>query len=877
DSIKLDTQSLQTIDATSLDSAVFNIKNNPTTNSFNFNNNGPKGLDLTEGDFLFCAPYNSNCLAFSIDGNGHFQYDPSLEDYFEGTGTSSLTVSGFDIDINTSNLSTRFITIKNASENVVVINYENLGNAKTINLLPGDYNFCAPYNRNCLAFTVDSDGHVDFASALSSIFSGAGTNTLWVTGFDITLQTDGVSSAQFNIKNDTSNGLAIGYDNNGSQSLKVLPGTYNFCAPLNRNCLVFTVESSGLVSFDPNLNKIFSGAGTTTLTITGFEVTLQTSALSSTQFNIMNDTQNSVVLNYNNNGTQSLKVLPGTYHFCAPYSVNCMPFIVSNEGEVSYDPIYEPYFDLLIGSNSQNSELTYDLIVTGVNFTVDTTDLSHSRFNFTGPTIPNWVGGYNNNGTEVINFLPGDYHFCAPYHSNCQLFTVSQGSGTDGIVTYDPVLGPYFTGWGTNTLIVSDMTSSIPGTLDPDFGGVGFSTFDFNTFADSADDLAQDIDDKYVLVGSTRRAENGVFYDDFGLVRFNIDGTLDYSFGDNGKVSTDFNGGADSAHAIVIDQSNRYILAGDAVGSFGLARYLSTGALDTSFGSNGKVMTLFPYLSGASGSTTARALALDQNNKIIVAGSAADSEGNINIALARYNSDGTLDSGFGNSGRVTTSTGNRYSYGRDVIITADNKIIVAGMVNVDNQAPPNFIAIRYNPNGTIDTSFGTNGMFEIDFYGSHDQLKAAAIDENGRIILVGIANTADDQSQGIAIARLNSDGSLDNSFGPDVNGKVFARVENRRSAAADIAIDSLGRIIISGSAYRPPNVGGGWAAVGRFLTNGSIDESFGADGLFFEDIVPEGTESGRAVIIDHEGKIVIAGSHQNRDLTTDFFIAKFNQ
>src|SRR5204862_395505 len=153
---------------------------------------------------------------------------------------------------------------------------------------------------------------------------------------------------------------------------------------------------------------------------------------------------------------------------------------------------------------------------------------------------------------------------------------------------------------------------------------------------------------KIVVAGSARTATLG----DFALVRYNSDGSLDTTFGNGGKVTTDFFGANDSASAVVITGGGKIVVAGVAFSAglpdFALARYNADGSLDSSFGSAGKTVVAF-----AGASAEAMALGLQANGKIIAAGSALSPVG-IDFALARFDASGLLDPAFGTSGKLTT-------------------------------------------------------------------------------------------------------------------------------------------------------------------------------------------------------------------------------
>jgi uncharacterized delta-60 repeat protein len=177
-------------------------------------------------------------------------------------------------------------------------------------------------------------------------------------------------------------------------------------------------------------------------------------------------------------------------------------------------------------------------------------------------------------------------------------------------------------------------------------------------------------------------------------------GDLDATFGTNGQVITAFSGFA-AGNAVAVQSDGKVVVVGEESNDFTVARYSSGGILDSSFGDGGKVTTDF-----SDNSDRAYAVAIQTDGKIIVAGSTGS-----DFALARYNSNGTLDSSFGDGGKVTTnySVSGPGDSGRAVAVQSDGKIVLAGY-SYDSTEYEEFALLRYNSNGILDSSFGSGGI-----------------------------------------------------------------------------------------------------------------------------------------------------------------------
>ena len=320
------------------------------------------------------------------------------------------------------------------------------------------------------------------------------------------------------------------------------------------------------------------------------------------------------------------------------------------------------------------------------------------------------------------------------------------------------------------------------GALDTGFDTDGKVTTDFGSRFEEASGVAIQPDGKIVAAGTS-----GDFsLSDFALARYNGDGSLDSSFDIDGKVTTDF-GSLDQALGVAIQPSGKIVAAGFSgvfpLVDFVLARYNRDGSLDTSFDADGKVTTDF-----GSSSELATSVSIQPDGRIVAAGFSGD-----DFALARYNGDGSLDTSFDTDGKVTTdfgSFGQASEVAHGVAIQPNGKIVAAGF---SGDFPlSDFALARYNGDGSLDTRFDTDGKVTTDF-GSFDQALGVAMEHDGRIVAAG--TSGDFSLLDFALARYNGDGSLDTSF--DTDGKVTTDFGSF-DQASEVAIQPNGRIVAAG-------------------------------------------------------------------------------
>jgi uncharacterized delta-60 repeat protein len=404
------------------------------------------------------------------------------------------------------------------------------------------------------------------------------------------------------------------------------------------------------------------------------------------------------------------------------------------------------------------------------------------------------------------------------------------------------------------------------GDLDPTFGSGGKVTTNFDSF-DRANAVAIQSDGKIVAAGFALTITSN----DFALVRYNSDGSLDASFGAGGKVTTDFFGTRDEAHAVAIQDDGKIVVAGGALSFsvntflFSLARYNSDGSLDASFGTGGKVATNFGNGAGAN------AIAIQSDGKIVIGGGAFLGNGTQNdFALLRYNTNGALDTSFGASGKVTTDFFARDDRVNALAIQGDGKIVAAGVASPMLGAPV-FALARYDDFGNLDPTFDTDGKVTADLFGLAAVANALAIQSDGKIVAAGatfidsvFVNTPLD----FALARYTGNGTPDPTFG--TGGKITTDFFGSTDSANAVVIQSDGKIISAGFAAIPfVSID---FALARYTNGGALDTSFGTGGRVTTAFGQRAFANGAA--IQSDGKIVAAGV-ADATFYTDFALARY--
>ncbi len=394
------------------------------------------------------------------------------------------------------------------------------------------------------------------------------------------------------------------------------------------------------------------------------------------------------------------------------------------------------------------------------------------------------------------------------------------------------------------------------GTLDPSFGTGGMVTTAFASSNDKISSLALQADGKIIAAGGS---DNGTKYD-FAAARYNPDGTLDNTFDGDGKVTTEIGTVHDFAEDVAIQADGKIILAGytgnGMTNYFVVVRYNTDGSLDNSFDSDGKVSHIV-----VPGVNFGESVAIQANGKIVVGGSAG-SGANLDFAVARYNSDGSLDNTFSGDGMLTTAVGSGHDEIQSIAIQPDGKIVVAG--DVHNGSNYDYAVARYNDNGTLDNTFDTDGIQTTAIGLGDDIARAMTIQADGKIVLSGYSDAGG--TNDFSMARYDTNGILNNTFSTD--GKLVTNITTNDDKANAVVIQANEKIMSVGSSGLFPDI---YLAFARYNKDGTIDSYFDGTGTV-TNVFSTSSDDIKDVAIQKDGKIVVAATHGD---TSGFFIVRY--
>jgi uncharacterized delta-60 repeat protein len=428
---------------------------------------------------------------------------------------------------------------------------------------------------------------------------------------------------------------------------------------------------------------------------------------------------------------------------------------------------------------------------------------------------------------------------------------------------------------------LGQVAGAAPGDLDPSFDADGLVLTHFGRIDDDSPGGRSDTgvsvvaqpDGKLVVAGSSNSFDT-FEPGDFALARYNSDGSLDSSFGSGGRVLTDF-GAFDFANTLIVQRDGKLVAGGLSFGEtandvLALARYNQDGSLDATFGSDGRLLMSSLSVPCCIGGNE---LVAEPGGKLVATAISFDAEENRVPTLVRLNPDGSLDASFGSGGVVTDFTGEAQlgSLGA-LVLQPDGKLVVAGQsfeFSANGFTDSIFLA-RFNPNGTLDSTFGSDGRVSTEgpFFNG-----ILVRQPDGKLVAVGVSRNDSGAFSLFTLVRYNSNGSLDASFGS--GGRVVT--DGVGIESGDLVLDPDGNFVAAGEFFVPGTGTGSVFAIARLNPDGSLDASFGAGGRVVTDFSQRSAffrSTPYALAVQPDGKLVAAGS-SNVSGDEDFALARY--
>jgi uncharacterized delta-60 repeat protein len=413
------------------------------------------------------------------------------------------------------------------------------------------------------------------------------------------------------------------------------------------------------------------------------------------------------------------------------------------------------------------------------------------------------------------------------------------------------------------------------GILDDTFGNNGIVVHNNAAGGNSHDggnSIYVDSTGKIYVTGASVNSSNN---QDMVIWRYNSNGSLDNTFGNNGIVVHNNAAGGNSSdygESIYVDSTGKIYVTGFSVNSSNnqdmvIWRYNSNGGLDNTFGNNGIVV--HNNAAGGNSSDYGESIYVDSTGKIYVTGFSVNSSNNQDMVIWRYNSNGSLDNTFGNNGIVVHNNaagGNSSDYGESIYVDSTGKIYVTGF-SVNSSNNQDMVIWRYNEEGKLDKAFGEGGIVVHDNAAGGkgwDGGSSIYVDKEGRIYVTGYSRNSSGNDD-MVIWRYNSNGTLDNSF--DSDGIVVhnnAAGGNNDDVGNSIYVDSTGKIYVTGSSWNGRYDDD--MVIWRYNSNGSLDTSFGNNGIVVHHNAAGGNiyDFGKSIYVDSTGKIYVTGWSWNR-------------
>ncbi len=386
------------------------------------------------------------------------------------------------------------------------------------------------------------------------------------------------------------------------------------------------------------------------------------------------------------------------------------------------------------------------------------------------------------------------------------------------------------------------------GSLDKTFNKNGIQTTNFGFEATQAKSLAIQSDGKIVVAGYSNPH--------FAVARYNTDGSPDTTFSNDGKEITNFETHYFGSKSVFIKSNGKIIIVGSNNNNITLIQFGPDGSLDTAYKNNEN----HPLEYGAE----TVAAAMQKNGKIVVLVKSSYSSYSW---LYRYNNDGSADSTFGKDGKTIIDT---YSSDlSDIAISGDDKIVIGGKVYLSDNNHSDFAIFRFNNNGSPDSTFSGDGKATTHFGGDYEVISSIAVQNDGKLVAVGQTAIANSTTITVAIAKYDTNGRLDNTFG--VDGKLTDYFQQGSTTYNSSLVQKDGKLVVGGSTWNGQDFD---FVLVRYDKNGSLDKTFNTVGY---KIINFGSANDyvNSIAVQKDGKIVAAGSTGNGG-NADFAISRVN-
>ncbi len=408
------------------------------------------------------------------------------------------------------------------------------------------------------------------------------------------------------------------------------------------------------------------------------------------------------------------------------------------------------------------------------------------------------------------------------------------------------------------------------GSLDTTFDGDGKKQVSFGQGDMGFKALPQG-DGKLIVVGVS--SGSSISSNKVALARLNPNGSLDTTFSGDGKVTTDPSSYLDHASSAALQGDGKVLVVGDrfhtsnySTVGYTILRYRAKGSLDTSFSGDGKVFGSY----GGSYQMTSD-IAVLGTGKILILSTVHTSTGG-SLVLGRFNPDGTTDTSFGNKGRVTTSIG-MSGMAAALTVQPDGKVVVVAQTERSGRMALQLL--RYNPSGTLDSTFGMSGRSTTVFTTTSGVFASdVLVLGNGKLAVSGayMQEGTTSFTSDFALLRFNPNGKLDTTFSGD--GKVYTNFSSMDYAASVVA-QTDGKLVLVGNAGTMTSTSGSfYFALARYTMGGALDSTFGTGGKV---VTKFSRSSGAASGAMHgTSKIVAVGGVDSTD-GGDFAVARYNK